>query len=250
MKKLLLLILIVYSMPVFALDPQAQFQEANKFYKEAEFEKAVELYEQLTSEKLYSPELHYNLGNAYYRLNEFAPAILHFEKAIKLDPGMEDARFNLRMARTKIKDKAEILPEPSIVLWWKSLVASKTPDGWTWLSIQFLVLALLAFGFFRLSKKISLKKGGFYTGVFLLLVFFLTSFFALNRNKHYVGEYEAIVFTPSVTVLSAPGDNGAGLYVIHDGLKVKITSSSDDWYEIKIPNGEKGWVKKEHLRTI
>ena len=53
--------------------------------------------------------LYYNLGNAYYRMDDITHAVLAYERALLLSPGDTDVRFNLQMARSKTIDK--IVPE-------------------------------------------------------------------------------------------------------------------------------------------
>jgi SH3-like domain-containing protein len=61
---------------------------------------------------------------------------------------------------------------------------------------------------------------------------------------------EAIVMSPEVNVLSSPTESGTDIFAIHSGLKVKIENQSSGWYEIRLPDGNKGWIESSHLAII
>jgi SH3-like domain-containing protein len=53
-----------------------------------------------------------------------------------------------------------------------------------------------------------------------------------------------------VNVKSTPAEKGSDLFVIHSGLKVSITDHLNEWVEIRLPNGEKGWVLLSQIEEI
>jgi len=40
------------------------------------------------------------------------------------------------------------------------------------------------------------------------------------------------------------------LFVIHEGLKVRITDKLGDWVEISLSDGNKGWLLTESVERI
>ena len=60
---------------------EAFFDEGNRLYREGDYAGAVESYERIRESGFESGALHYNLGNAWFRLGEIGPAILHYERA-------------------------------------------------------------------------------------------------------------------------------------------------------------------------
>lgn len=61
-------------------------KEAESAYTKEDYKKAIELYEGLLETYGESADIYYNLGNAYYKSNQVAPAILNYERALLLDP--------------------------------------------------------------------------------------------------------------------------------------------------------------------
>jgi SH3-like domain-containing protein len=56
--------------------------------------------------------------------------------------------------------------------------------------------------------------------------------------------------TPMVTVRSSPDDTGTELFILHEGSKVKIGDMVGEWLEIRISDGNKGWIKANDLIRI
>ena len=69
--------------------------EADSAYINNDFTNAAELYESILKNKGESADIYYNLGNSYYKMNNIAKAVLNYERALLLNPGNNDIRFNL-----------------------------------------------------------------------------------------------------------------------------------------------------------
>jgi len=74
--------------------------------------------------------------------------------------------------------------------------------------------------------------------------------FAAKQKSRLVNHSFAIVMQPTVTVKSSPSENGTKLFVIHEGLKVRITDKLGDWVEIRLADGNKGWLLTESIERI
>ncbi len=73
------------------------FAEALTAYGRGEYRQAVELLELVQAERPRDPNLLYNLGNAYYELDQRGKAVAHWIRALRLKPRDRDARFNLQV---------------------------------------------------------------------------------------------------------------------------------------------------------
>ncbi|MGM3047353.1 tetratricopeptide repeat protein, partial [Bacillus cereus group sp. BC303] len=62
-------------------------------------------------------DVYFNLGNAYYKSNNIALAILNYERAVKLNPDNEDYQFNLKLANQRIEDKIDEAPQLFLTEW-------------------------------------------------------------------------------------------------------------------------------------
>lgn len=249
MKKIFLLLLIsCVHIQLYA--QQTAIEEAEKAYSDGEFTKAITLYEEIISMYGESAQIYYNLGNSYYRAGEVAPAILSYERALLLEPGDADIRFNLQMAKQRTVDRIEPVGVFFLTRWFKAIENKGTADFWAKLAIGCFILFIGCLTLFFFSRWIRLKKLGFYVGLVLLVIIIFANIFGYNQKDELVNRRGAIVFSPTVTVKSSPDVSGTDLFLIHEGTKVFIQSSLGDWYEIELEDGNKGWMPGKDIVII
>ena len=82
LKKNFLKLLLLISINSFA--GEYLFNNANELYANEKYEQAIILYDSIINQETESPEVYYNLGNCYYKLQDWANAIWHYEKSLKL----------------------------------------------------------------------------------------------------------------------------------------------------------------------
>ncbi|HAQ18153.1 MAG TPA: hypothetical protein DCR40_02850 [Prolixibacteraceae bacterium] len=242
------ILVIMFTATVFAQGDLVQ--KANEHYTKEEYQKAIDGYNQILMAGIESPELYYNLGNAYYKTNQFTLAILNFERAKLLAPDDEDIEFNLLVANQKVVDSIQELPGLFIVRWWNSLINSQTTDTWAVLSIVGFILFLTLVGLYFFAKSGDVKRVSFWAGCFLIVFTIFSWSFAARQKSRLVNHSYAIVMQPTVTVKSSPSEKGTNLFVIHEGLKVRITDKLGDWVEIRLADGNKGWLLMESIERI
>ena len=109
---------------------EKHFAEGNEAYEKGEYQQAVDIYSQILNDGLASWELYYNLGNAYYRLEQTGNAILNYHRALRLAPNKQIIRDNLDLASSKTVDNIEQLPRMFLVQWAHSIARITTPRGW------------------------------------------------------------------------------------------------------------------------
>jgi hypothetical protein len=233
---------------VFARD--GLVKDAEAAYTQEDYNKAIELYEKTLKDNGASAGIYYNLGNAYYKANQIAPAILNYERALLLDPGDKDIRFNLQMAREKTVDKIEPVGEFFLVKWIHSLQDRGSADSWAMLGIISFLLLIFCLLLFFFSRWIRMKKVGFYLGMVCLLVVIVANVFAKNQKDEIVNHTYAIVFSSTVTVKSSPDASGTDLFILHEGTKVFIKSSLGNWKEIELEDGNVGWLPGKDIEII
>lgn len=223
-------------------NPAELLELANQHYMNQEFEKAIQLYEQVISSGLESAQLYYNLGNACFKTMDTPRAMLFYERAKLLAPHHEDIDFNIRVARQFIVDNIEELPQPFFVRWRTSVVNMAPADTWARISIAGFMAFLLLLGAFFFSALSWVKRLTFWCAILLVTLSAFSFSFANHQKKALVERNHGIIFSPRVAVKSSPSTTGTDLFLIHEGLKVQITDSLNSWKEIRIPDGNKGWL--------
>ena len=249
MKRLFNTILaILLTATVFA---QADLQQkANELYTKDQFKQSIDVYNQILMTNMESPEVYYNLGNAYYKTKQYTLSILNYERAKLLTPDDEDISFNLQVANQHVVDSIQELPGIFIVRWWNSLLNSQTTDTWAILSIVSFIVFLVMLGFYFFAKTSEVKRITFWAGCFLVLFTISSWSFAAKQKSRLVNHDYAIVMDPTVTIKSSPSEKGTNLFVIHEGLKIRITDKLGDWLEIRMADGNKGWLLSESIERI
>lgn len=225
-------------------------RKANDLYTQEKFTEAIEVYNQLLMTNMESPEVYFNLGNAYFKTNQFPKAILNYERAKLLSPDDEDINFNLQVANQRVVDSIQELPGIFIIRWWNSLVNSQTTDTWALISIIAFVLFLTFGGLYFFAHSGDIRRIAFWTASVLFAFSMATWSFAAQQKSRLINHDYAVVMQPTVTVKSSPSEKGTNLFVVHEGLKVKVTDKLGDWLEVKLADGNKGWLLTESVERI
>jgi tetratricopeptide (TPR) repeat protein len=233
-----------------AADHQDVFISANDAYSKGKFEEAIKLYESIIKDSRESYSLYYNLGNAYFKSGNIAQAILNYERAKKLNPDDEDINANLKLAYLKTEDKIEAAPSLFLEQWQSGVTDQMNEKSWSVLVIVSLICGFLFFSVYVWSYKKSLKQTGFFVGSGFLILAIITFFIAKDKYERTRYSDSGIITSSSVTVTGSPSEKGTRLFLLHEGTKVKITEENADWTEIKIANGNVGWVKTNNLQKI
>ncbi|MBP8945653.1 MAG: tetratricopeptide repeat protein [Paludibacteraceae bacterium] len=245
--------LIYFFSLIFFLPLVAQsdaIKRANDFYAKGNYEAAAQEYEKILKEEGFSPELYYNLGNAYYKMNEIGKAILNYERALRLSPRFEDARFNLQIAQQKLVDNISESSTFFIQRWLTSLINFCTSNQWFIISFILFVVTLICAFIFFFKREVGVRKIALSCGiVFLILTIVCLTFSGIRKNEE-VNHNQAIILSGVVTVKSAPDQSGTDLFQLHEGTKVTIKSSLGNWVEIKIANGSVGWLETKDMEVI
>lgn len=226
------------------------FETANDLYAGGYYEEAILRYEKIIDEGFQSAGLYYNLGNAYYRSNKIAGAILNYERAALLSPGDEDIKFNLSLARAHVRDRIEELPDFFLNRWWKSIRDMYSAGSWAIFSVVTFITFLLLLTGFLMSAPVSVKKTFFWLAVCILLISMLSFSLGLDRRNYMRNHSGAVVFAPVVSVKSSPDINSTELFIIHEGSKVWVEDSIGEWRAIRLSDGNKGWLHNDAIEMI
>lgn len=224
--------------------------EADSSYVNENYQQAITQYEALLKEGT-SADLYYNLGNSYYRMDNITRAILNYERALLLSPGDADIRFNLQLARSKTVDKIVPQSEFFVTTWYRSLVNLFSVDGWAYVSLISLAVAIILALLYLFATPLWLRKVGFFGGALMLVAFLLANLFAWNQRQIVSYRDGAIIIQSAVPVKSTPAQSGTDLFILHEGTKVVVTDDSmDGWREIRVPDGKQGWVETVQIEII
>lgn len=234
----------------YVSDPDGLWDKANTAYINNDFPTAISLYETILASGRQSDKLFYNLGNAYFKEQKIGRAILNYNRALRLNPGNEDIRYNLQVAEKMTKDHIDAVPEFFVKTWLRDLRNLLSSTTWAVLSLILLAVMLGSVLFYLLSRRLLRRKMGFYGTIAAFLLLILTTCFAAIDRRETIDRTSAVVLREAVAVKSSPDRNSTDLFILHEGTKVEISNRLNDWCEITIADGKKGWMECVKLETI
>jgi hypothetical protein len=247
---LTLLLLVSVVMKAAEITSADRWEAGNKAYIEGNYDKAIEEYIAILDGGEYSMKLYYNLANAYFKTGANGKAILYYNKALRLAPSQEDIRHNLALAEAQTKDRIAVVPEFFLNRWMRTIRNSMSCTAWSVLSIVSFAL-VLAFGLlFLLASRLGIRKTGFYGALVALLFMIATTSFAISSRNDMLNHEEAVVMASAISVKSSPDRSATDLFVLHEGTKVKVLTAVDEWVEVVIADGKKGWTLKNNIEEI
>ena len=228
---------------------EADWKKAEELYAAKQYVEAADVYADMFQYGE-SAALYYNYANALYKSNQLGLAILNYERALRLDPTNEDVKFNLEFANKMKTDKIEPLERFFLSEWMESLGRLLTSNQWAYASIISFIVVLVLVLLYLFGKKVWLRKLSFFSALFLLVFSIFTMVYAFQIKDYIENNPEAIVLAGSVSVKSSPDDSGTEVFVIHEGTKVNVLSTLSTWSEVRLADGNVGWLQSSTIEKI
>lgn len=227
------------------------WNSANQAYMEGRWADAAADYELISGMGLESASLYCNTGDAYFKDGNVPMAILFYERALKLDPSYEDARYNLQLLNSTIQDRIDPVPDFILKVWAKDICYLMNSDAWAVCFIVFLALTLALALLFILGATAAGRRAGFFTGIVTLLLAIASLSFSIWQKNDYMSADDAIVIRPVTSVKSSPSSEAStDLFILHEGTKVKILDKVGNWNNIELADGRQGWLLSKDLEII
>lgn len=241
MKRVLLFFIFLISLNTSVLaenENTAAFEAGNEAYVSDDFEEALQHYTQALSSGQ-TASLHYNLGNTYFKLNEPGSAILHYKKALALDPTNPDFQANLRFVKST-------LGLPSTKHSFTGNIAKHLSlNGWTILAAITLWATILTF---TLPVLFLVPKPGYIRGLgFLTLSLFMISSLCLYSLRNSTSQ--GIILTQDSPLKVSPTQESE----VRAYLPAGITATAEKEYTGHLfisADGKQGWVSRLNFGYI
>ena len=244
-RKLLLIILIVSSFG-FSQDIDSLFVQGNNYYNDKDFSNSVKYYENILNQGIYHQDLYFNLGNAYFKLENYGNARWAYEMALDLSPRDEDIIYNLDIAKSKISNLIEP-PDFLIIDSLNMILDSFTYRNFVFLTSVLILLSSILFILYKIRPS-EINKRLYYLLLFLSFISLVLSvdrFIWIKNNKF------GIVISENAHAYSAPYVNeNIKIFTLFSGNKVQVSQNTNEWIEISVIDGRKGWIRVQDVRTL
>lgn len=252
--------------PGYAADSKttarASWKAGIEAYNAKDYAEAVEAFETVVASGYASADVYYNLANAYFKLGqqsessrpfaggELGRAVLNYERALRLDPTMDDARYNLDIAKDLTND-TEAVPESFIVRVWHYVAGIMTTNGWVTLSLVMLGVTAVMVLLYLLHDSVTLRKISFFVSLATTVVFILSTIFSIVQLKASDEDNRAVIITHDTTPVHASPDSGSKIIrEPSQGVTVEVEREQGEWSEVCFADGEKGWVRTTNVEII
>ena len=222
------------------------YVEANKALIAEDFNDAIVKYKSILKDGYESVELYYNLGNAYYRSEQLGKSIWAYSNALDIAPRNRDVAHNLAIANAQIVDRIEMPKSFIFITFYRLLKSIMTTHEWILFGsflifIKSIHFSVMKFGLFRVRMyKI--------TSTVLISLIILAHIFAMDSYIYKQRKNSAVVISNNVNAYSGPFYGSSSiLFQINEGIKVDISNQQQDWVEIILIDGKKGWIPSESI---
>ncbi len=88
---------------------ELHFNIGNAWFRQEHYDKAMEEFQQVygSTDEMLEAKAYYNVGNCHFRKEDYVKAIEAYVESLKLNPDDEDAKYNLELARRKLKEQLD-----------------------------------------------------------------------------------------------------------------------------------------------
>jgi len=229
----------------FSISETTLLVEANMAYENNDFAAAQEKYKLILDGGTQSGEVLYNLGNCYFRMGKLGMAIVFYERARRFMPRNHNVLANILLAESRALDK--ITPPKvwaaarKLFAWRRMLTARET---------SLIFIAANAVFWASLAALAVMKNRFIKIAVVLVGIVLVVSGVAYVLNwTDRRGLGTAVVVADEAEVRTGPGDY-AVTFKLHDGTRLKLVDSREEWYQIRLADGKRGWMQTEDVEKI
>jgi tetratricopeptide (TPR) repeat protein len=228
---------ILAILPTFG---ETTWEAANRAYQNGKYEEAKVDYLQMVRAGEYSADLFYNLGNVWFKLGDQGRSILNYDRALLLNPRLDEAGFNKRTAfkivgnnelpdfRERIEAYADYFP----------LIAS----------IAFWVLAFAVYPAWR-------NAGRFTIFLRLLCIAAGFTFVCSVAGSIWIGSGSknpdrALVLESAADLKYGPAVSARSVESLQIGDEVRLISERGDWTFCRVSTGNLGWILTRKIERV
>ncbi|MEC7822707.1 MAG: SH3 domain-containing protein [Candidatus Neomarinimicrobiota bacterium] len=241
-----LLVVSILSSLSFSQNADSLFVMGNNYYNDKDFSNSVKYYENIVNQDLYHQSLYFNLGNAYFNLEDYGNARWAYEMALNLSPRDEDIIYNLEITKNKIPNLIE--PPQSLIIDSINMILNNfTYRNFVFFTSISILLSSILFIIYKI-RSTKINKRLYHSLLFLSFIALALSvdrFIWMKNNKF------GIIISENADAYSAPYLNeNIKIFTLFSGNKVQVSQDTNEWIEISVIDGRKGWIRVQDVRTL
>jgi len=238
------------------------YSQAKEFYRQAnetvaaDPDTARDMYRQsaMRLERLvreggiHNGRLFYNIGNAYFRMEDLGRAILYYLRAQQYIPNDVNLQQNLSFARSKCRDRVEEKQQTRVlktVFFWHYDLPTKTRAVLFFMAYVAVWLLAAARLLFRRSRF------GWPLGVFAFAAVLTLSSLLVEAVGRHRSRPGVVV---STSVVARKGDSTtyekSFTEPLHAGTEFRLVDARQDWLHIELADGRRCWIPVKSAECV
>lgn len=245
--------LLIYILAISCLNGQSGedfFKLGNDAFDKKDYLGAIKNFEAAIEKGNVGTELFFNLGNSYQKSEMLGKALVNYQRCLLLQPNFQPALNNLKITQAKRADDIESLPPFFIQQWWEKASLFFSSGTWGFLSLLFFWLAIAGIILNLVKSDHPKAKLTKILSPVLLLFAFLFFLLSGHRKQLITENKSGFIIEKEIDLKQAADEISTTIFPIHDGTKVNITDKIGDWYQVKLENGESGWIRSSQMEKI
>jgi tetratricopeptide (TPR) repeat protein len=250
MKRIIYILTFFVSTISFAQGNNALFEQGNGLYNDGKYIEAIDKYTAILDTGNHSASLYFNLGNAHYKLNHIAPSIYYYEKALQLSPNDQEIKNNMVFAKNMTIDAVDKVPEAGFSKIINSVTNFMSFEDWAKLAVVSVMLFVILFLIYYFAYSSSRKRLAFIGSTVSLFLLMVTLSFAFQKYSLDKKDKPAIIFVQEAQIKSEPNLRSEESFKLHEGTKVQILDTVNNWKKIKLTDGKTGWISNEDIKEL
>jgi Tetratricopeptide repeat len=227
---------------------QMLWQKGTSFYQQKQYDSAAADLEQVAATSPYNAAVYYDLGNAYYRLNKIGPAVLNYERALRIDPSFQAAKDNLLLTQNRISNRIQAGTDIFFIRWWNSMTAPGKANIWSVIALCLFVIVIVLMAAKRLSNPGTYKLPVQVNGV-LLFIFLCILILAFCASRNSMQNDTAVVMENDAPLMNADM-KGKPILLVPEGTTITVKQESNNRAEVTLPDGRTGWLQTTDFRKV
>ena len=226
-----------------------RFRHANSLYAGERFAEAAAEYQEIVDDGFGTADVYYNLGNALFKLGRTGHTVLAYERALRIEPGHDDARANLAFVRGRLADRQAPIEDGALAAFVRGVYSH------VHISTLAATASALLFALFG-TLIVGVLRGRvagwpLRAAVTLLMAFALVAAATGARIHGARTADDAVVLVEELAARTGPSEDFVLEFRIHEGTTVAVKETRGDWSRIAVSGTDlTGWVPSEGLEEI
>lgn len=220
-------------------------EEAKRHYDAGDHSASAAVYQKLVEQPPRSPDLLYNLGNAFFKAGQTGRAIAAYQESFDLRPRDRDTRENLDFALRQAGEQLVPADVPPLLFHLFHSMSEPEAAGLHWI---FCWTALILGGLCLHGQRLRAALRP-WAGLAMVLWLMTGGWWLALRG--WQPHQRGVIVSRAAEVRSGPGEGFSVNFTTPEGRRVEILADNGAWLEIGVvKEGARGWIAASAVQRL